>query len=164
MKRARKYLVLAALIFISIGMQAQKGLEIERIFNEYGRLNGSTLIELAKDVLGENTCISKYKSLIRENDPEAYTACMEAIEKDIEEGLKLLESNKDGKVESGYYCLKKDPDSTEYEYILFKNKPKKLTLVYIRGAFPPLQLEKELDKLKNLFIKINNKRINLSTL
>jgi hypothetical protein len=36
-----------------------------------------------------------------------------------------------------------------------------MTLIYIRGAFPPSRLEKELDGLKDLFIEVNNKRLKL---
>jgi hypothetical protein len=72
-----------------------------------------------------------------------------------------MESRKNGEIETGYYCLKKKEDSPDCEYILFTRKSRKMTLIYIKGHFPPAQLEKELDKLKNLFLKVNNKRIKL---
>jgi len=164
MKAIKLIILSLGLLLTATSMQAQKGLSIDSVFNDYGKEEGSILIELARDVLGNRTRISKYKSLIRENDPDAYNVAIEAIEKDLEDGLKLMESKKDGKIESGYYCLKKAPESNTYEYILFKYKSKKLTLVYVRGNFPPLELEKELSKLKDLFIKVNNKRIKLSVL
>lgn len=161
MKTFRIIILTLGLWLPALAVQAQQGLSIDSVFNEYGRKDGSILIELAKDVLGQRTRITKYKSLIREGDAGAYEVVMDAIEKDLESGMKLMESKKDGKIESGYYCLKKEPDSSIYEYILFKNKSDKLTLVYVRGNFSPLELEKELAKLKDLFIKVNNKRIRL---
>jgi hypothetical protein len=73
----------------------------------------------------------------------------------------LMESKKDGKVESATYALGKDSNSSAYEYILFTHKSKKMTLIYLKGNFSPEQLESELNKLKDLFIKVNNKRIKL---
>jgi hypothetical protein len=65
---------------------------------------------------------------------------------------------------TSYCCLKKKNNSSDqdYEYILFtNNKSKKMTLIYIKGNFPPDQLGKELLELKDLFIKVNNKKIKL---
>ncbi|MCL1937637.1 MAG: hypothetical protein FWF52_04485 [Candidatus Azobacteroides sp.] len=73
-----------------------------------------------------------------------------------------MESKKDGKIETGYYCIEKKDDSPFFQYILFSQKNRKMTLIYLRGDFPPSQLEEELHKLKDLFIKVNNKRIKLS--
>ena len=151
------------LLFLSsISVNAQQNLKINSIFNNYGMKEESILVELSTDVLSNNTKISFYKSLvmpesaIREND------CMEAIKQDLTEGFKLIESIKDGKIETGYYVLKHYKDNKEYEYILYKNKSKKITLVYLKGNFPPQKLEPELDKLKDLFIYVNKKRIKLN--
>jgi hypothetical protein len=67
-----------------------------------------------------------------------------------------MESRKDGKVEAASYVLGKENNRQEYEYILFSIRSMKMTLIYIRGRFPPKQLEPELNKLKDLFIKVNN--------
>jgi hypothetical protein len=140
---------------------AQKNLNIEAIFNDYGKKEGSVLIELAKDVLGEHTRIKRYKSLIIPSDSAIIRTTMESIQKDLKDGRILMESRENGKVEVGYYCLTKEDDSNEYEYILFTHKLKKMTLIYISGRFSPRHLEDELSKLKKLFIKVNNKQIKL---
>lgn len=157
-------LLISCLSLTASPLWAQQGLAIDSVFNEYGKKEGSILIELAKDVLGNHTRIAKYKSLIREDDAPAYDAILAAVEKDLANGVKLAETKKDGRIETGYYCLKKSADSPTYEYILFKNKRDKTTLVYVRGNFPPKELEKELSKLKDLFIKVNNKQIKLSVI
>jgi hypothetical protein len=139
---------------------AQNGLNVDSIFQNHGKQKGAVLIELAKDVLGGHTQISRYKSLILPLDTGIVRVIINAIEQDLKSGKILMETKKDGKVETGYYCLKKQ-ESTDYEYILFTDKSRKITLIYLRGKFPPDQLENELNKLKDLFIKVNNKRIKL---
>jgi hypothetical protein len=94
-------------------------------------------------------------------DSAIISATVESIQNDLKNGRILMESRKNGEVESGYYCLTKQNNAKEYEYILFTNKSKKMTLIYIRGHFLPNRLEHELDKLKKLFIKVNNKQIKL---
>jgi hypothetical protein len=161
MNPLKQFIFLFCLLFGCLPCYAQKNLNIEAIFNDYGKKEGSVLIELAKDVLGEHTRIKRYKSLIIPSNSAVIRATMEAIQKDLKDGRILMESRVNGKVEVRYYCLTKESDSGEYEYILFTNKLKKMTLIYIRGKFPPHKLEEELGKLKNLFIKVNNKQIKL---
>lgn len=161
MNTLQKYLLLTLLLLPAIMTHAQSDLNIEKIFNNYGKQEGSILIELGNDVLGGHTQINTYKSLITASDPKVIEVTEKALETDVERGSKLLESIKDGKLETGYYFLRKNNDTYEHEYILFKNKSKKMTLIYLKGTFPPEQLEKELNKLKDLFIKVNNKRIKL---
>jgi hypothetical protein len=157
----RKIIFLVGFLSACCFAHAQKGLSIDTIFNDYGKREGSILIELAKDVLGHHTKINRYKSLILPANSGVVDSIIEAIRIDSKDGSILMESKKDGKIETGYYCLKKKDNSQDYEYILFTNKSKKMTLIYIKGNFPPNRLEDELDKLKDLFIKVNNKRIKL---
>jgi hypothetical protein len=143
---------------------AQDGLNISKIFDDYGKQEGSVLIELAKDILGNHTRISHYKSLIISSDSTLVRKTGEFILADYSQkanGLILMESKRNGRVESASYCLGKAEHSSVYEYILLKNKSQKMTLIYIKGNFSPGQLDEELSKLKNLFIKVNNKRIKL---
>jgi hypothetical protein len=156
-----KQFVFCCLLLGFLPCYAQKSLNIEAIFGDYGKRDGSVLIELAKDVLGGHSRIKRYKSLIIPSDSAIVRASMEAIRKDLKDGRILMESRENGRVEVGYYCLTKAEHAREYEYVLFTNKLKKMTLIYISGRFPPHNLEDELSKLKNLFIKVNNKQIKL---
>ncbi|MDR1523769.1 MAG: hypothetical protein LBS79_00740 [Tannerella sp.] len=160
MDMTRKIIFLLCLLAACGFVNAQKGLHIDAVFNDYGKQKGTVFIELEKDVLGHHTRISRYKSLTTPCDPEIIRVTLDAIRTDLKNGKILMESQKDGITETGYYHPAKKDDSEE-EYILFSAKSKKMTLIYIRGAFPPSQLEKELYKLKDLFIKVNNKRIKL---
>ena len=148
-------------LFMSGNLAAQKNLQVEQIFETYGKQKGSVLIELSTDILAGHTNMKVYKSLTIAADDPVIAATTAAIENDIKGGLKLIETLKNGKTETGYYVLKKTNNSETYEYILYKEKSKKMTLIYIRGNFQPLKLEAELGKLKDLFIYVNNKRIKL---
>lgn len=167
MNKLAKFICLLAFMLPGLLAHGQEDLNISKIFGDYGKQEGSVLIELAKDVLGNHTKINRYKSLIIPSDSSILRTTREAILNDFTQkenygnGVILMESKKDGKVESATYALGKEENSKVYEYILFMNKSKKMTLIYIKGNFPPQQLEEELSKLKNLFIKVNDKRIKL---
>ena len=161
MNTLTRLIFLFGFLLTSLFVSAQEDLNIETLFNDYGKKKGSILIELAKDVLGNHTKISHYKSLIFSPSQEVVKEVEGTILKDIEYGNKLMESKKDGKLEAAYYCLGKEANASFYEYILYNNKSGKITLIYVKGEFPPERLEKELGKLKDLFIKVNNKRIKL---
>jgi len=150
----------AVFLLICAFANAQNNLNIETIFHDHGKQKGAILIELAKDVLSDHTQINRYKSLILPSDTGVVNATINAIQKDLKNGKILMENKRDGKIETGYYWVK-GQDSTEYEYILFTDKSQKMTLIYLKGTFPPDQLNDELNKLKDLFIKVNNKRIKL---
>ena len=150
-------------LFLSLSsIEAQQNLKINLIFENYGMKEESILVELSTDVLSNNTKISFYKSLVMTENIVRQNECIEAINHDLSGGSKLIETLKNGKIETGYYVLKHDKKSKTYEYILYKNKSKKITLVYLKGNFPPHELEDELDELKNLFIYVNKKRIKLN--
>ena len=161
MKTIKKIGCLIGFLMLCSGIYAQKDLHIENLFQDYGKRDGSTLIELAKDVLGNHTKISRYKSLIIPADTAIVNLTQKAIQADLDGGSVLVESKKDGKIEAGYYLLKQKKDSSKFEYILFTNKSSKMTLIYVTGDFPPNRLENELGKLKDLFIKVNNKNLKL---
>ena len=167
MNALKKWTALWLFLSVCFGISAQKGLHIDSIFRDYGKREGSTLIELAKDVLGNHTNIYRYKSLITVSDSLMLERTRQAVKSDFIEhgkygnGVIFKESLKDGKLVEATYCMGKAEESADYEYILFSVKKRKMTLIYLRGKFSPIQLYNELDQLKNLFIEVNNKRIKL---
>jgi hypothetical protein len=161
MNTTKKIILMLCFLLACLSAGAQKRLNIEVVFENYGKKEGSILIELSKDALGNYTKINRYQSLIINSDPGIADICAMAIINDIKDGSIMLESKKGGKIETAYYCLKKDENVDEYEYILFTNKKQKITLIYLKGDFKPKFLETELNRLKNLFIKVNNKQIKL---
>jgi hypothetical protein len=161
MNTVKKILFLIGFLLAFLTASAQTDLNIETVFKTYGKQEGSVMIELAKDVLGNHTKINRYKSLIVPSDSATLKATEEAIRKDVKDGKLLMESRKNGQVEAASYCLKKKDKASDYEYILLSNTSKKITLIYVKGNFPPEELERELSQLKRLFIKVNNKRIKI---
>ena len=125
-------LFLTALLPLAV-INAQEPPEIEQIFEQYGKQQGSVLVELSTDVLGSHTKMTYYKSLITTYDSKIQNAFMQVIDKFMATGTKLIESQKDGQIETGYYFLGKEGKSQEYEYILYKSKSRKITLIYARG-------------------------------
>ena len=157
MDTVKRILLVAVFLLACFTVSAQKDLDIGTIFDEYGKREGSILIELGKDVLGNHTRIKRYKSLMIPLDTTMLRATKEAIRNDTKDGKTLFESRKDGEIESVSYCLKKDAKTPEYEYILYSNKSRKMTLIYVSGNFPPEALDRELRRLKDLLIKVDNK-------
>lgn len=157
----KQILLIVFMCFICLNALAQGGLHVESIFNEYGKIEGSIMIELNEDVLSWHTGIKKYKSLSFEADEATESKVLEAYFKDVDLGTCINHSKKDGKHLMMTFCLKKSDDSSQNKYLLYKNKDNVITLIYIRGYFPPRKLEKEMNKLKDLFIKVNNKRLKL---
>ncbi|MDR2622131.1 MAG: hypothetical protein LBC48_06070, partial [Dysgonamonadaceae bacterium] len=132
MNIVKKIFFSAVFLLTCVFAGAQSGLNVDTVFQNHGKQKGAVLIELAKDVLGGHTQISRYKSLIFPSDTGIVRATIYAIEQDLKDGRILMETKKDGKIETGYYCLKKQ-ESADYEYILFTNKSRKTTLIYLRG-------------------------------
>ena len=164
--RKKLFILFCLCQLITISAFTQDHLNIKSVFDKYGKQKGSVLVQLSTDVLSQgNSKVTYYKSLITEINDESNNekslAIIEALEKDIKLGSKISEIKKGGKLESGNYSFKVKNSNNTYDYILFKRKSKQLTLIYMRGDFPPDKLDRELKKLKDLFIYVNNKRIKL---
>ncbi|WP_108823287.1 hypothetical protein [Dysgonomonas sp. Marseille-P4361] len=145
----------------SISVFAQDHLRIKDIFDKYGKREGSILVQLSTDVLSPKSNISFYKSLIINYSPIVESEITTAVKADIDNKLIISEAKKNGKIESGSYFLGKNKSKEENEFILYRIKDGKITLVFLRGDFSSKKLDHELKKLKDLFIYINNKRLKL---
>lgn len=148
-------------LLMCFSASAQNHLKIKTVFDKYGKQDGSVLVQLSTDILSQGSRITFYKSLITDYSLQKNNDAIAALAIDVTKGEKISEVKKDGIIESGTYYIKSKKTDAEYEYILFKNKSKKMTIVYLKGDFPPQQLDHELKKLKDLFIYVNNKRIKL---
>ncbi|MFV0468583.1 MAG: hypothetical protein ACK5MK_06620 [Dysgonomonas sp.] len=159
--KQRIFIIIAIFQSVALTAYAQDHLKIKEVFDKYGKQKGSVLVQLSTDILSQGNCrISVYKSLVMDEDAPKTQFATQSIEVDIKKGSKISETNKNGKLELATYTLKVNNKSNEY--ILYKNKSKKITLVYLKGDFPPQQLDSELNKLKDLFIYVNNKRIKIN--
>lgn len=139
---------------------AQNNLRINDVFDKYGKKEGSILVQLSTDILSPKTNITLYKSLIINYSPIIESEILSAVRADINNKIIISEAKKNGRIESGSYYLGNNGSKTS-EFILYKRKGDKITLVYLKGEFPSGHLEVELEKLKDLFIYVNNKRLKL---
>lgn len=139
---------------------AQDHLKIKSIFDKYGKKEGSILVQLSSDILSQGSNITFYKSLIINQNTPIEREILEAVKTDINGKIIVSEVKKNGKIESGSYYLGKN-SSPVSEFLLYKNKGGKITLVYLKGNFPSGHLDDELKKLKDLFIYVNNKRLKI---
>lgn len=159
MNVVKQIVLMAGVLLACFPIAAQEHLNVGAIFDSYGRREGSVLIELRRDVLGGHTRIGHYRSLVVPSDSGVVRATEEALAGDVRGGRRLMESRRNGRVERASYCLTRGEGGAEYEYLLFAGQSHRMTLIYVKGDFPPHQLEDELYRLKNLFIEVNNKHI-----
>ena len=156
-----KIIILIICQIIILPSVAQEHLTIKSIFDKYGKQEGSVLVQLSTDILSQGSKINFYKSLIIDDDISKEEAVLSALKSDTEGKPVIVEMKKNGKIETGTYYLGQNIATRENDFILYKKKSGKITLVYLKGNFSPEQLDSELKKLKDLFIYVNNKRIKL---
>lgn len=156
----RIFILLCVFQMASLSLMSQEHLKIKDIFDKYGKKEGSILVQLSSDVLSQGSNMTFYKSLIINQNKQVETEILEAVKADINNKIILSEVKKSGMIESGSYYLGNN-SSPISEFILYKNKAGKITLVYLKGNFPPDRLDGELKKLKDLFIYVNNKRLKI---
>lgn len=159
MKKRIIYLICMCQV-MTLSLMAQEQLKIQRIFDKFGKKNGSILVLLSTDILSQGKSdITLYKSLMMEANEEQSDEIYEALKADLSNAVVITEVKKNGLLETGTYYITPNSNTKSREYILYKHKGKNVTLVYLTGHFKPEKLDKELNKLKDLFIYVNNKRI-----
>ena len=139
-------------------LQAQEHLQIKQAYDKYGKEKGAVFVQLSKDILSQgNTNIRFYKSMLIQEDTEKAAWILELIRADQTEAYNLREVSSGNKIET-LICQVRSEKTEGNEYILYKNDNGQISLVYIRGNFPPDALNQELNKLKDLFIKVRKKK------
>ncbi|MDL2322429.1 hypothetical protein LJC52_00390 [Bacteroidales bacterium OttesenSCG-928-A17] len=154
MGKLKPILLLAFCLVLSLPGYAQKGLNINHIFEDIGKQKG-TLIQLGPDVLSPQTNIVLYKSLRIKANSDLLETIENALAKDTKSAKILLSSDrkKEGS-KTTHYELKKKENVPFYEYILFNYSNGYISLVYLKGNFSSGELKNELNKLKDLFIEL----------
>ncbi|MFV0419709.1 MAG: hypothetical protein ACK5KT_13390 [Dysgonomonas sp.] len=156
----RIFILLCIFQVASVSLMSQEHLKIKNIFDKYGKKEGSILVQLSSDVLSQGSNMTFYKSLIINQNKQVETEILDAVKADTNNKIIVSEVKKNGAIESGSYYLGNNSSPTS-EFILYKNKSGKITLVYLKGNFPSGHLDEELKKLKDLFIYVNNKRLKI---
>ena len=158
-------LVLICLILQSMGslLMAQNYQSVTNVFDEYQKKKGSVSVHLTSDILSQGSKLTLYKSLsINDIQAEERSKILETLLSDKNRWITQSEVFKDGEIYSATYQLSKT--NSKSEFLLIKTRENKLTIIYLEGQFKPGNLDKELKKLKDLFIYINNEKTNLNIL
>ena len=134
---------------------AQNDVQVKNIFEQYGKRKGSIMIQLSTDILSPRTRMSLYKSLVVKQDEDIVNSLGLVLDNAAKQGTKLTEISKSGRIENAAYYIEVKNSADTYDYILYNESKGQITFVYMRGNFPPKELDKELKKLKDLFIYIN---------
>lgn len=157
----RKVLIIVGILQIVVcSAFAQNHLKIKDVFDKYGKQDGAVLVQLSTDILSQGSNIKFYKSLIVDEKDQVRLEILTALRADTDGKTIISEVKKNGQLESASYYMGHNREPIN-EFILYKNKGKKITIVYLKGNFPSGHLEQELKKLKDLFIYVNNKRIKI---
>ncbi|MDR0974019.1 MAG: hypothetical protein LBM61_08570 [Prevotellaceae bacterium] len=126
-------LAFAGLLLLNVAsLSAQENLQTTRIFEQYGKRKGATMVSLSDAVLDAYE-MKTYKSLTLRDTDEALPAIYRALESDKKQAKIVKENLADGELLSGYYQLPPDASGAN-RFILFKRTKKGgATLIYIVG-------------------------------
>ena len=134
MKTIKKFVpVLFLLCLSSMAVRAQSGLEIRKVFDEYGSRKGVVMVELKGEMLDDYD-FTVFKSISITNIPEAGDFIRKCIAKDEAGAKKVKQVVSSGKATA--VILQLAPKNEVNRLILFNESggnPPKITLVYIES-------------------------------
>ncbi|HPH57762.1 MAG TPA: hypothetical protein PLC41_07015 [Bacteroidales bacterium] len=148
MKNMSKNLILTLLLAIGFlsGMNAQSDLEINKVFDQYGRQKGSVLVEMSREML-EGYDFTYYKSIVTINNQEAADLARRCLEIDQKDAKKVKQVVSNGVLSSIYLQL---PQKGEYFRLVLFNETttpeRKMTLIYIES-------EKDSEEILKIVLK-----------
>lgn len=114
-------------------VQAQDNLQINTIFEKYGKQKGATMVVLSGEALN-NYRLDTYRSITLKYDRAILDDIQQCLETDKKQARQIKEVINDGIILSGYYQLPEE-DSRINRYILFKiGNDGTATLIYMEGG------------------------------
>ena len=127
-----RYIVLLAMCLMASATFAQKQLAINKIFEQYGKQKGSTMVVLSDDVI-KSYHLDFYKSITLPYDKKRSNEIQQSLETDKKLAKKIKEVISNGIIYSGYYQLPME-GKLKNRYILFKiSDNATATLIYMEG-------------------------------
>lgn len=148
MKHMSKHLILALLLAVGFtaNLNAQVDLEINKVFDQYGKQKGSVLVEMSREML-EGYDFTYYKSIVTTDNKEAADLARRCLEIDQKGAKKVKRVVSNGVLSSIYLQL---PKKGEYfRLVLFNETTKperKMTLIYIES-------EKDSEEILKIILK-----------
>lgn len=143
-----KHLILALLLAVGFtaNLNAQVDLEINKVFEQYGRQKGSVLVEMSREML-EGYDFTYYKSIVTTDNKEAADLARRCLEIDQKDAKKVKQVVSNGVLSSIYLQL--PPKGEYFRLVLFNETTKperKMTLIYIES-------EKDSEEILKIILK-----------
>ncbi|MBV5282698.1 MAG: hypothetical protein JZU53_09745 [Paludibacter sp.] len=135
MKSIKTYFVPILILFLAVSpsLYAQKDLQINKVFEQYGEKKGVTMVDMTNEML-DGYDFSLFKSITIKNNPPAADFIRKCLEKDQEGARKVKQVMANGVLTSVYLQLPRKGQL--YRLILFNQsfqQENKITLIYIES-------------------------------
>ncbi len=135
MKSIKTYFVPILILFLAVSpsLYAQKDLQINKVFEQYGEKKGVTMVDMTNEML-DGYDFSLFKSITIKNNPPAADFIRKCLEKDQEGARKVKQVMANGLLTSVYLQLPRKGQL--YRLILFNQsfqQENKITLIYIES-------------------------------
>jgi len=127
-------------------LNAQQDLQINKVFEQYGKKKGVVMVQLTKEML-QDYDFSFFKSIVIKNDSAAIDFTRNCIAKDQEGAKKIKQVMQNGEVTS--IVLQLAPREKENRLILYNeslNEKKEMTLIYIESKM-------DVEKIMTMILK-----------
>ena len=134
----RIMVTLAIMVACTITAAAQEGLNVDRVFQRFGKSKGCKMVVMKNTEL-RGYKLHTYKSLVYKN---LYSAIEPYLAADKKSAKKVREVVEEGRIVSGYYMMAPLRGGIN-RYILFSNVGgHKGTVIYIEGTLSPNDIMK----------------------
>lgn len=129
----RIMVTLAIMVACTMTAAAQEGLNVDRVFQRFGKSKGCKMVVMKNTEL-RGYKLHTYKSLVYKN---LYSAIEPYLAADKKSAKKVREVVEEGRIVSGYYMMAPLRGGIN-RYILFSNVGgHKSTVIYIEGTLSP---------------------------
>ena len=129
----RIMVTLAIMVACTITAAAQEGLNVDRVFQRFGKSKGCKMVGMTNTEL-RGYKLHTYKTLVYKN---LYSAIEPYLAADKKSAKKVREVVEEGRIVSGYYMMAPLRGGIN-RYILFSNVGgHKGTVIYIEGTLSP---------------------------
>lgn len=129
----RIMVTLAIMVACTMTAAAQEGLNVDRVFQRFGKSKGCKMVVM-KNIELRGYKLHTYKSLVYKN---LYSAIEPYLAADKKSAKKVREVVEEGRIVSGYYMMAPLRGGIN-RYILFSNVGgHKGTVIYIEGTLSP---------------------------
>ena len=129
----RRMMFMAVFLMLAVAAMGQKGLNVDNVFQRYGRAKGCKMLVMENTTL-HGYKLRVYKSLVYKKLHHAVKPYLDADRKNAKKVREVIDG---GELVSGYYMMKPLPGGYN-RYILFSYvDSRKGTVIYIEGKLSP---------------------------